>query len=257
MCAGKADDNPNPASNPVELPNRPSAGASVAPHPQSSTERPRSKRTHTSSGEHRPKSHRPQSERKSRAGSSSTRPPKTSEHGGRRSSSHREHHRSRRDFPAIQEYPEDRAIRRGVAELGTFIDQHVVSFYPSGSSGYSGMSEMDDPRTRQPAIRRYVAQKVISSMIIADSESSPSPTKIAHEIADDLQVYSSSNGDRLDNLIGLCELGEKLRIDMEDHPASWSFGSFEEGHGNGFVVLIPALSRDGQQVVPSQRFRID
>ena len=44
---------------------------------------------------------------------------------------------------------------------------------------------------------------------------------------------------------------------MEDHPASWSFGSFEEGHGNRFVVLIPALSRDGQQVVPSQRFRID
>jgi len=166
MCGGGKDDGPND----LELPNRPSAGTSVAPRPQSSSERPRTKRAHTSSGEHRPKSHRPQSERKSRAGSSSTRPPRTSERGGRRSSSHREHHRSRNDFPAIQEYPEDRAIRRGVAELGTFIEQHVVSFYYSNGSGTLGRPEMDDPRTRQPVIRRHIAQKVINSLIMTDSE---------------------------------------------------------------------------------------
>lgn len=181
----------------------------MAARPHSSAGRPgTSKRTHTSSGD-RPKSQRPQSRQESRAGSSSrtgrsleagssTRPrtsehgsrrsssragssweagsstrPRTSDHGSgsRRSSSHREHHRSRREFPAtIQEYPEDRAIRRGLAELSTFIDQHVINYYPLSIKTNSGRDDMDNPKTRHLAIRRNIAKNVIESIVTADSE---------------------------------------------------------------------------------------
>lgn len=147
------------------------------------------------------------------------------------------------------EYTEDRTILRRVADLGTFIDQHAENF----SSGYSGIPEMDDPRTRHPAIRRYITQKVISSVIMVGPDSAPDTTEIANEIAYDLKAYSSSNGKHKDHLRSLCKLGDELRRDMEDHPSNWEFGSFESGRD---IVLVPALFRDGKEVVPSQIFRV-
>lgn len=112
---------------------------------------------------------------------------------------------------------------------------------------------MDDPGTRHPAIRRYIAQKVISS-IVMQTHSSPDTTEIAYEMADDLKVYSSANGDRVDHLKRLCELGDKLRKDIEGHPSTWEFGSLDD---DGYIVLVPALYRDGERVVQSQRFKTD
>lgn len=73
-------------------------------------------------------------------------------------------------------------------------------------------------------------------------------------MGEDLKAYSSSNGERVDHLKQLCKLGDKLRKDIEGHPSSWEFGSLDD---DGYIVLLPALYRDGEQVVPSQRFKID
>jgi hypothetical protein len=150
---------------------------SARPH-TSTKDRPRtSKHTHTSSGENRPQSQRPQShrrpesERRQRPEGSSHRS-KTSEHGRR--SSHGGHHakdRSRHEFPPIEEHTDDRTLLRHLGELTTFIDQHVATFYsPMVDFGDSGIAELDDPRTRYPALQRYIMQRVGDEIIMADRD---------------------------------------------------------------------------------------
>ncbi|CZR70253.1 uncharacterized protein PAC_20154 [Phialocephala subalpina] len=242
MCGGKADEAPAPASIPVEL-------------PTTGGERRPGTRNRPSTGDHRPKSHahRPQSERRPRPGSSSARPSGTGDHGGRRTSSHRGHqHRERpkRDIEPIHEYPEDRVISGDVAELGAFIDAHVGEFYSPSNSGSTGRPQMDDRRLRQPAIRNFIIEKVIRSIILTNS---PNIAQVAHELADDLRAYSNSNGKREEHLVSLCELGDNLRRSMQDHPASWTFGPLQQ---DGYIILVPALLRDEGEVIASQRFRI-
>ncbi|CZR50402.1 uncharacterized protein PAC_00274 [Phialocephala subalpina] len=256
MCGGKADDTSAPAPNPIELPvRRPTASSA---RPPTAKERPQTKHRPHTSGEHRPQSHRrPQSEKRTRPPSNTTRPPKTSEHG-RRSSSRRDHHtrdghRQRRDIAPIPEYTEDRTILKRVADISNLIEGHAVNFYPLNISSYSGIPEMDDPRTRHAAIRRYIAQKVIGS-IIMETDGSPDTAEVAREIADDLKVYSNSNGERLEHLGSLCKLSDKMRRDIEGHLSSWEFGSQDE---EGYIVLVPALFRDGEQVIPSEKFKLD
>jgi len=49
-----------------------------------------------------------------------------------------------------------------------------------------------------------------------------------------------------DNLHELCDLGKRLRGLITSHPSDWSFGSWNEAR---FIVLVPALSRDMEQVI--------
>lgn len=128
-----------------------------------------------------------------------------------------------------------------------------MNFYPLNHPGASEDPEMDDPRTRHPAIRRYIAQKIITSIII-ETDNPPDLTEIAHEIADDLKVYSNSNAERLDHLKSLCKLSDELRRDIEGHLASWEFGSLDE---EGYIVLMPALLRDGEAVIQNQKFKLN
>ncbi|CZR55670.1 uncharacterized protein PAC_05558 [Phialocephala subalpina] len=166
MCGpgGKSEETTGP-SHPVNIELERPRAESSAPRPRTAArlptaaDRPRTKhRSHTSSGDPRPKSHRR---------------PESSSAGGRRSS-HRESHtrgdRPRREFPTIQEHEhtEDRTILRRLAELSTFIDQHITTFYyPLVESAYSGISEdLDNTRTRQHALRRFIIQRVINDIIM-------------------------------------------------------------------------------------------
>ncbi len=172
MCGGKADGGGAP--QPVQLSNlepssrsRPPPGVDTRPPP-------------TSRREHRPSSStahkRPQSERHHRPSSSSasTRPsssarraPKTSG-GERRRLSHKEHSprdRTKSQFAAIPEYTEDRQIIRRLTDLFTIIDQHAENYYSFDSLGNLGDRDLDNPRTRSPAMRRYIAQQIIRAII--------------------------------------------------------------------------------------------
>ncbi|KAE8449335.1 hypothetical protein EG329_008236 [Mollisiaceae sp. DMI_Dod_QoI] len=259
MCGGKADDAPAPAAVPIELPDRRPGDTSARPptgksRPKTNHGEERSgtkSRSKTGDRSQSERERRPQS--KQRSGSASTRPPRTSEHGGssRHGSSHKGHQhreRAKHGIPPIQEYTEDKTILKDVGMLGTVIDQHVVNFYRLNNSGSSGDRDMDNPRTRHAAIRRYIAQTIINSMI-TDRQNE---TAIAHEMADRLEVYASSNGDRVVHLESLCRLGGTIREEIEEHPSSWEFGLPVE---DGYIVLVPALYKDGVQVRPSDRFK--
>ncbi|KUJ23926.1 uncharacterized protein LY89DRAFT_7326 [Mollisia scopiformis] len=259
MCGpgGTSDEPSGPPSVPVNIElERPRVESSARPRtaarPPTGTERPRTKhRSQTSSGDTRPKSHRrPESERRHR--------PESSSAGGRRSS-HQPHNRdrTRRDIPTIQEHghTEDKTIVRRLGELGTLIDQHVVNFYyPLLDSANSGISEdLDDPRTRHHALRRFIIQRLINDIVMVGSDSAPDTTNIAHDLSEDLEVYANSDNDRLDSLRSICKLGNKLRRDIENHPSPWEFGSTEE---EGYIEVVPALLKDEIQVVAAQKFRI-
>lgn len=157
----------------IEL-EEPRPRTSTRPH-TSTADRPRtSKRTHTSSGENRPQSTRPQSHRRTESRQrpeGSSHRTKTSD--GRRSSHTSGHHkeRSRHEFPPIEEHTDDQTLIRHFGELALFIVQHVATFYPSSvDPGFSGSSEMDDPRTRQPALRKYIMQRVGGEIVMADRD---------------------------------------------------------------------------------------
>jgi hypothetical protein len=51
----------------------------------------------------------------------------------------------------------------------------------------------------------------------------------------------------------LCKLGEEVQGLMELHPSDWTFGSWDEA---GFIMLVPALLKDDEQVANRQISRI-
>lgn len=48
----------------------------------------------------------------------------------------------------------------------------------------------------------------------------------------------------------LCRIGDELRECIESHPADWKFGSWDEA---GFITKVPALWKDGEQIVPAKK----
>jgi hypothetical protein len=79
---------------------------------------------------------------------------------------------------------------------------------------------------------------------------------IAKQMFDYLGPYSSpsKNGEREDHLRELSRRGEELRRLIESHPSDWTFGSWEQA---GFIMLVPALLKDNEQVADRQIFRTD
>ncbi|RDL38604.1 uncharacterized protein BP5553_02944 [Venustampulla echinocandica] len=258
MC-GKADEAHTPAAQPVRLKEIPPTS-----RPPTSTARDRP----SASGRERPASarrHRPASSSASsaRPSSKSTRPsssrraPKTA--GAERHSSSRgdrpQRPRPRSQFPSIQEYPEDKTIINSVAELVTLIDQHVEYYYPHDGPHLEGTTALDNPRTRHATIRKHIAREIISSIIMTGN-SSPDVSLVAHRISEYVEEYSgrtSYEAKRKSHILELCKLGMETKELIDSHPAHWEFGSWDEA---GFILLLPTLLRDGEQVVARQIFRI-
>ncbi|KUJ23920.1 uncharacterized protein LY89DRAFT_7182 [Mollisia scopiformis] len=252
MC-GSADNNPTPPPRRVITALLDSS--SSQPRPRTST------RPSTSTGRHRPQSSRtgrdrPQSTHQ-RPSSSFARPsssrrqkhaPKTS--GGER---HTSSYRDKSQFPLIPEYPEDRTIIRRITNLATLIDQHAEFYYPHNARIQGGDTELDNLETRHAAIRRHIARGIVASIIEEDSSDI---SEVANHIATQLADYADPNTEDARNahIQELCKLGDELRVLIESHPSSWIFGSWADSE-LGFIVMFPAVSKDGDQVIARQIFR--
>ncbi|KAI9768045.1 MAG: hypothetical protein M1839_004205 [Geoglossum umbratile] len=153
-----------------------------------------------------------------------------------------------------EQHTQDRTIVNSVIGLTTHIDLHVGYYYPRDLVGSSHIPEFNDPRTRLAMIRQRIAWEIINHIVMADRDSSDADLSArAHEISASLEGFSSSqNGEREAHLWELCRLGAQLRGLMRSHPSQWTFGSWNEV---GFVMLFPALLKDGVQVVDRQIFR--
>ncbi|KAI9777757.1 MAG: hypothetical protein M1839_008552 [Geoglossum umbratile] len=142
--------------------------------------------------------------------------------------------------------PEDSAIHSDVSALGTFIFQHSASYYQNRAEPI-----IDGSPTWSAAIRRYIGQIIIASIIMSDTMADI--RSISNDIADILQPYikiPEENRLRRDHLHELCKHAETLRGTMSYYPAKWSFGSWESPEGN--LVLFPSLLKDGDEVVSGE-----
>jgi hypothetical protein len=174
MCKGKADEDVQEPVRLREIQPAPQiiAKAASTPSTEQSSYRPESSKHRPMSSKHRPESskHRPMSS-KHRPESSKHRP-ESSRHrsGGSSSGERRDRPRERpiQGIPLIPEYPEDRTIVALLAKLTTFIGQHAAYYYSHNGRDNQRVPELDNPRTRHAAIRQYVAQQVIQSIIVRD-----------------------------------------------------------------------------------------
>lgn len=188
MCFGGGSNNAGPRSEPAVplsqlAPSRTPADQSrPSPLTGGIAERPTSTRRHqqphTSSGRERPatsRRDRPESSsaRERPATSRRDRPASTSAREGRtsRSSAGVDRHSAqpRSQIPSIQEqYTEDRTIIRREADLITLIDQHAEYYYLHERPMNQGIPFLDNPRTRQAAIRQHIAKTIINTIIRAN-----------------------------------------------------------------------------------------
>ncbi|CZR65460.1 uncharacterized protein PAC_15360 [Phialocephala subalpina] len=265
MCGGKDNDEPIPPPHPIELPDRANP-PSTSHRPQTSSQRqPRPPTSNsqrvsssarppkTSDGSRRKSSHGDHRAR-DQAGSSLRRPSKTSD-GSRRKSSHGGDHRARHRIPEVEEHTEDKTIIRRLNVLSTFIEQHAENFFPRNGPSSEETEEFDDPHTRHANIRQYLVQTIISCTVTRNGNSSSDRLAIVREIFDYLASYSNANDEQRENhLLELCRLGSRLRDAIENHSSRWTF---DFSSAEGYIVMVPALMRDGEEVVPSQMFRIN
>jgi hypothetical protein len=69
------------------------------------------------------------------------------------------------------QYTEDRVIVSDVSTLNIFIDQHAENFYLRDVLSLSSSNgELNDPRSRNAAIRQYLARTVIDYIVMADRD---------------------------------------------------------------------------------------
>ncbi|CZR64541.1 uncharacterized protein PAC_14439 [Phialocephala subalpina] len=267
MCGGKADERPPPASIPVELPPRRPAAQANTPRPPSArpkADRPTTKHHRPSTRDQSATTHRreraqtsagpskaPQSAHKHRPGTSTSKPNPRTAGGERHRSSQHHKERQKSKFTGNEEIIEDNAIIELVRQIAAFIEQHAHTFYPIDNNGWKeNGAELNDPRTRHAAIRRYIAHIIIDS-IVFDTETRPDLELIANNICNYLDVYTSDKK-VVAHLFQICELADDLREAIDSHPDTWRFESWDRF---GYIVMLPELRRNGQAVLGSQRVK--
>ncbi|KAF8846509.1 hypothetical protein BDZ45DRAFT_734192 [Acephala macrosclerotiorum] len=245
MCGGKySDEPPPPPARPIELPDR-TTYPSTSQRPQSSNGR-----RPCSVSKHRPgsSSARATSASKHRRRSSATRPLETPD-GSQREPPHRDYRTRGRIHPEVEEYTEDRRIITRLDDLSVFIKQHTENFFPHHGPGNQGIPELDNPYTRHAAIRRYLAHTIISSTVPRDINSSLDKSAIVREISNYLAPYFNVDEQRENHLVELCQQSSLLHLAIDNNPSHWEF---DFSSVEGYIVMIPALKRDGEEVVPSR-----
>ncbi len=76
---------------------------------------------------------------------------------------------------------------------------------------------------------------------------------IASNICKALAVYTNDDNKKVAaHLFEICKLGNELREAIDSHPSTWSFDRWDRV---GYIVVMPALQRDRQEVLGSQRFK--
>ena len=148
--------------------------------------------------------------------------------------------------PGTIQETEDIVIHHDLGRLASNINQHSLNFYSANADSVSriiGRSILDEaimgrvdgtsPYTPQLQFNKTQLQ-VIASIV-------------ANHLLDRLAHYPSSQTEEQRNthLVQICNEGVSIRRSIDNHPATWTFGSWDPG------IRFPSVRRDGHEVLPA------
>lgn len=155
--------------------------------------------------------------------------------------------RSSYGVPGTIQETEDKVIHHDLGRLASNINQHSLNFYSANADSVSriiGRSVLDEAITgRVDGIFPYAPRLQFNKtqlQVIAPI--------VANHLLDRLAHYPSSHTEEQRNahLVQICDEGVSIRRSIDNHPATWTFGSWDTG------VRFPSVRRDGHEVLPPE-----
>ena len=161
----------------------------------------------------------------------------------------RRDHRTRSNYrvPRTIEETEDKVIHHDLGRLASNINQHSLNFYSANAD----------------LVSRIIGRSILDEVIIGrvDGTSLYAPpllfnktqlqviaSIVANHLLDRLAHYPSSQTEEQRNthLAQICNEGVSIRRSIDNHPATWTFGSWDPG------IRFPSVRRDGHEVSPAE-----
>ncbi|KAI9766189.1 MAG: hypothetical protein M1839_005019 [Geoglossum umbratile] len=160
------------------------------------------------------------------------------------------------------EFTEDGAIVDRASYLNNRIFQHAEYYYHRDSSaGQPQTPELHDRRSRHAAIRQELARRIIESVTLSQVPRSDAEIMtLSSQASGYLAPYAkpSTGGAREDHLLALFRIGAELQELISSHPSDWGFDGWNSARGFviGFIVVFPALLKDGEEVMRRETIRV-